>query len=40
MATSEDRLKNKIIQVMDDCGLEEDSPEDSKTNFAEAMLKL
>lgn len=39
MATSEDRLKNKIIQVMDDCGLEENSPEDSKTKFAEALAK-
>ena len=25
MATSEERLKNKIIEVMDECGLEEDS---------------
>lgn len=39
MATSEDRLKNKIIEVMDECGLEEDSPETSKERFAEELAK-
>ncbi|MGC4130198.1 MAG: hypothetical protein QM564_11730 [Bergeyella sp.] len=35
MATSEERLKNKIIQVMNEIRLEEDSPETSKEKFAE-----
>ena len=39
MATSEERLKNKIIEVMDECGLEEDSPEISKEKFAEKLAK-
>ena len=39
MATSEERLKNKIIEVMDECGLEEDSPETSKERFAEELAK-
>lgn len=39
MPTSEERLKSKIIEVMDECGLEENSPEDSKTKFAEALAK-
>ena len=39
MATSEERLKNKIIEVMDDCGLEKDSPETSKEKFAEELAK-
>ena len=39
MPTSEERLKSKIIEVMDECGLEENSPEDSKTKFAEAIAE-
>ena len=39
MPTSEERLKNKIIEVMDECGLEENSPEDSKIQFAEAIAE-
>ena len=39
MATSEERLKNKIIEVMDECRLEEDSPETSKERFAEELAK-
>ena len=37
MATSEVRLKNKIIAVMDECALEETSPQTSKENFAEKL---
>ncbi len=37
MATSEERLKQKIIDVMDECGLEQDSPETSKEIFAEKL---
>lgn len=39
MATSEDRLKNKIIQVMDECGLEENDPQSSKEKFAEKLAQ-
>ncbi len=39
MPTSEERLTNKIIEVMDECGLEENSPEDSKTQFAQELAK-
>ena len=39
MPTSEERLKNRIIEVMDECGLEENSPEDSKIKFAEELAK-
>lgn len=39
MATSEDRLKNKIIQVMDECGSEEDAPQSSKEIFAEKLAQ-
>ncbi len=39
MPTSEERLENKIIQVMDECGLEESSPEESKTKFAKAIAQ-
>lgn len=39
MATSEERLKNKIIKVMDECGKENDNPQDSKEKFAEALAK-
>ena len=39
MATSEERLKNKIIEVMHECGLEENSPETSKEKFAEKLAK-
>ncbi|MCT4238476.1 hypothetical protein ATE49_04325 [Elizabethkingia miricola] len=39
MATSEDRLKNKIIQVMDQCGSEENNPQDSKEKFAEKLAQ-
>lgn len=39
MATSEDRLKNKIIQVMDECGLEENDPQSSKQKFAEKLAQ-
>ncbi len=39
MPTSEERLKSKIIEVMDECGLEENSPEESKTKFAEAIAE-
>lgn len=37
MATSEDRLKQKIIEVMDECGKEDNSPETSKEKFAEKL---
>lgn len=39
MATSETRLKNKIIQVMDQCGSEENNPQDSKEKFAEKLAQ-
>lgn len=39
MATSEERLKQKIILVMDECGQEEDSPEQSKEKFAERLAQ-
>lgn len=37
MATSKDRLKQKIIAVMDTCAAEEDNPEESKENFADKL---
>lgn len=37
MATSEERLKQKIIDVMDECAAEDDSPETSKEKFAEKL---
>ncbi|WP_312395736.1 hypothetical protein [Chryseobacterium sp.] len=39
MPTSEDRLKEKIIQVMDQCSAEIDNPQQSKEKFAEAVAK-
>ena len=39
MATSETRLKEKIIAVMDECSVEENSPETSKEQFAEKLAK-
>lgn len=39
MATSEQRLKDKIIQVMDECGQEQNSPQQSKEKFAEALAE-
>lgn len=39
MATSEIRLKNKIIQVMDECGVEENNPQESKTIFAQRLAE-
>jgi hypothetical protein len=39
MPTSEARLKNKIIQVMDECGNEEDNPQTSKDKFAEGLAQ-
>ncbi len=39
MATSEVRLKNKIIEVMDECALEETDPQTSKENFAERLAQ-
>jgi hypothetical protein len=39
MATSEQRLKNKIIAVMDQCALEETNPQESKEQFAEKLAK-
>lgn len=39
MPTSEERLKNKIIQVMDECGIEEDNPQSSKEKLAEGIAK-
>ena len=39
MPTSKERLKSKIIEVMDECGLEDNSPEDSKTQLAEAIAE-
>lgn len=39
MATSETRLKEKIIAVMDECSVEEDSPETSKELFAEKLAQ-
>jgi hypothetical protein len=39
MATSEVRLKNKIIEVMDECGSEEDNPQTSKEEFAERLAQ-
>ena len=39
MPTNEDRLTNKIIQVMNECGLEETSPQESKEKFAKAISK-
>ena len=37
MATSEERLKRKIIDVMNECAAEETSPETSKEKFAEKL---
>ena len=39
MATSEERLKQKIIDVMDECSTEEDSPETSKEKSAEKLAQ-
>ena len=39
MATSEIRLKNKIMQVMDECGIEENDPQSSKEKFAEKLAQ-
>lgn len=39
MATSEDRLKAKIIAVMDECGVEENDPQSSKMKFAEKLAQ-
>ncbi len=39
MATSEERLKDKIISVMDECATEEDSPQTSKEKFAERLAQ-
>lgn len=39
MATSETRLKEKIIAVMDECSVEENSPETSKEQFAEKLAQ-
>jgi len=39
MPTSEDRLKTKIIEVMDQCAAENDNPQQSKEKFAEAVAK-
>ncbi len=39
MATSEERLKQKIIDVMNECAAEETSPETSKERFAEELAK-
>lgn len=39
MPTSEDRLKNKIIAVMDECGIEENDPQSSKEKFAEKLAQ-
>ena len=37
MATLETRLKEKIIAVMDECSVEENSPETSKEQFADDL---
>ena len=39
MATSEIRLENKIIEVMDECGLEETDPQESKKKFAKKLAQ-
>lgn len=39
MATSEIRLENKIIEVMDECGLEYNDPEASKKKFAKKLAQ-
>lgn len=39
MATSKDRLKNKIILVMDECAAEEDNPQLSKEKFADKIAE-
>lgn len=39
MPTSEERLKNKIISVMDECASEEDNPQTSKEKFAERLAQ-
>ena len=39
MATSEERLKDKIIEVMDECALEETDPQTSKENFAQRLAE-
>lgn len=39
MATSETRLKNKIIAVMNECGAEQDNPQQSKEQFAEKLAQ-
>lgn len=39
MATSEERLENKIIEVMDECGLEENDPQESKKKFAKKLAQ-
>ena len=39
MATSETRLENKIIEVMDQCGLEQNDPQESKKKFAKKLAE-
>ncbi|UDQ54987.1 hypothetical protein LJF28_04795 [Chryseobacterium indologenes] len=39
MPTSKERLKTKIIQVMDDCGTEENDPQGSKEKFADIIAE-
>lgn len=39
MALNEQRLANKIIQVMEQCQLEEDNPYASLQNFARELAK-
>lgn len=39
MALNEQRLANKIIQVMEQCQLEEDNPNASLQNFARELAK-
>ena len=39
MATNETRLENKIIEVMDECAVENDSPQTSKEKFAKKLAQ-
>ena len=39
MPTDITRLENKIIQVMDECGTEEDNPQQSKQKFAKKIAE-
>ena len=39
MATNKDRLKDKIILVMDECAAETDDPQESKENFANKLAE-